>query len=124
MEAGRVFEADTYLKAMRGKRALPDAIRKSGLVPGLLPIERIRLRNFQQDSSAAAAVYSRQVLHYSSNGLAVCLPAHNVSTLHHPSCHLRLLGTPTGSNARGCAILIKLSSCMGRVSKAFAGAAK
>lgn len=80
IEAGRVFEADTYLKAMRGKRALPDAIRESGLVPGVLPIERVGLRNFQQDPSAAAAVHSRQVLHYSSNGLAVCLPA--------SGCHL------------------------------------
>lgn len=80
IEAGRVFEADTYLKAMRGKRALPDAIRESGLVPGVLPIERVRLRNFQQDPGAAAAVHSRQVLHYSSNGLAVCLPA--------SGCHL------------------------------------
>ena len=65
----------TDLKAVRCQSALPDAVGEARLVPGVLPIQRVGLRNLQQDPRRAAAVHSCQTLHYPGNSLAVCLPA-------------------------------------------------
>ena len=65
----------TDLEAVRRQGALPDAIGEAGLVPGVLPIQRIGLGDLQQDPRRAAAVHSCQTLHYPGDSLAVCLPA-------------------------------------------------
>ncbi len=65
----------TDLKAVRCQSALPDAVGEAGLVPGVLPVQRVGLGDLQQDPRRAAAVRGCQPLHYPGDSLAVCLPA-------------------------------------------------